>query len=71
MLRRQVIQEDLLQNGMLESRDWLMREMKKCGLDVRIDAASNLIGEREGTNPDITANHDWFSYGFRCGRRSI
>ena len=32
----------------LASRDWLTQEMKNCGLDVRIDAASNLIGEREG-----------------------
>lgn len=37
----------------LESRDWLIREMKNCSLDVWIDAASNLIGKREGTNAEL------------------
>lgn len=37
----------------LESRDWLIKEMKNCGLDVRIDAASNLIGKREGAKPEL------------------
>jgi len=37
----------------LESRDWLTQEMKNCGLDVRIDAASNLVGKREGSNPEL------------------
>lgn len=36
-----------------KSRDWLIREMEACGLTVRIDAASNLIGRLEGTNPDL------------------
>lgn len=36
-----------------ESRDWLMSEMKKCGLEVWTDAASNLIGKRVGKNPDL------------------
>lgn len=37
----------------LESRDWLTQEMKNCGLDVHIDAASNLIGMRKGTKPEL------------------
>lgn len=36
-----------------ESREWLVREMEKCGLAVHIDAASNLVGRREGTNRDL------------------
>lgn len=37
----------------LESREWLTKEMEKCGLDVTIDAASNLIGERAGTDASL------------------
>jgi len=37
----------------LKSRDWLIEEMQKCDLKVEIDAASNLIGKREGANPDL------------------
>ncbi len=37
-----------------ESREWLKKEMENCGLDVHIDAASNLVGRREGTNPDLS-----------------
>ena len=33
------------------SREWLINEMKNCGLEVSIDAASNLIGKREGNKP--------------------
>ncbi|OKL35288.1 Zn-dependent hydrolase [Domibacillus mangrovi] len=36
-----------------QSREWLADEMKKCGLDVQIDAASNLIGKLEGKNKDL------------------
>lgn len=36
-----------------QSRDWLKRELENCGLDTRIDAASNLIGIRKGTNPEL------------------
>jgi N-carbamoyl-L-amino-acid hydrolase len=36
-----------------QSRAWLEEEMKKCGLEVHIDAASNLIGKLEGTNKNL------------------
>src|SRR5690606_21607235 len=36
-----------------QSREWLMNEMKNSGLDVSIDVASNLIGKREGKNPEL------------------
>ncbi|WP_225435270.1 Zn-dependent hydrolase [Bacillus aerolatus] len=36
-----------------QSRKWLAEEMKKCGLDVQIDAASNLIGKLEGENKEL------------------
>lgn len=34
-----------------ESREWLIHEMKACGMEVHIDAASNLLGQVEGRNP--------------------
>jgi N-carbamoyl-L-amino-acid hydrolase len=36
-----------------QSREWLINEMKNSGLDVSIDVASNLIGKREGKNPEL------------------
>lgn len=36
-----------------QSREWLSSEMEKCGLQVRVDAASNLIGLLEGKNKDL------------------
>ncbi|MCG7336577.1 Zn-dependent hydrolase [Sporosarcina sp. ACRSM] len=36
-----------------QSREWLMKEMKNSGLDVSTDVASNLIGKREGKNPEL------------------
>jgi len=44
-----------------ESRGWLAERMRKAGLDVRIDAASNLIGSLPGTedglSPIIVGSH--------------
>lgn len=36
-----------------QSREWLKKEMEVCGMDVRVDAASNLIGRLEGTEPEL------------------
>ncbi|WP_172371663.1 Zn-dependent hydrolase [Sporosarcina jiandibaonis] len=36
-----------------QSRKWLANEMEKCGLEVQIDASSNLIGKIEGKNKDL------------------
>lgn len=36
-----------------QSREWLAEEMGKSGLDVQIDAASNLIGRLEGSNKEL------------------
>ena len=36
----------------LGGRDWLADRFKAAGLSVRIDAAGNLIGRREGARPD-------------------
>ena len=36
-----------------QSREWLAEEMQKYGLEVRIDAASNLIGKLVGGNPSL------------------
>ncbi|ARD49020.1 Zn-dependent hydrolase [Sporosarcina sp. P33] len=37
----------------LKSRKWLKEEMEKAGLTVSVDAASNLIGERKGSRPEL------------------
>ena len=39
----------------LEGRAWLARRFEEAGLSVRIDAAGNLIGRREGRNPGAPA----------------
>jgi beta-ureidopropionase / N-carbamoyl-L-amino-acid hydrolase len=36
-----------------QSRKWLSNEMLACGMDVRTDAASNLIGTIPGTDPSL------------------
>jgi N-carbamoyl-L-amino-acid hydrolase len=36
----------------LEGRAWLERRFRECGLATHIDAAGNLIGRREGVDPD-------------------
>ncbi|WP_025785881.1 Zn-dependent hydrolase [Sporosarcina sp. D27] len=36
-----------------EGRQWLMKEMKACGLEVKMDAAANVIGRLEGKNPAL------------------
>lgn len=36
-----------------QSREWLKKEMVSCDMDVGIDAASNLIGRLEGTEPGL------------------
>lgn len=36
-------------------RDWLKARMTEAGLDVRVDAASNLIGIRRGSDPALPA----------------
>jgi N-carbamoyl-L-amino-acid hydrolase len=39
--------------GDIEARAWYMSLMKKAGLDVRIDYAGNIIGQRKGKNPSL------------------
>ena len=39
----------------LEGRDWLAQRFRDAGLSVRIDAAGNLIGRREGRRADAPA----------------
>jgi N-carbamoyl-L-amino-acid hydrolase len=39
----------------LKGRDYLIRQMQAAGLSVRLDAAGNLIGRREGRRPDLGA----------------
>lgn len=36
----------------LQGREWLKKEMEAAGLSVHLDAAGNLIGRREGTDPN-------------------
>ncbi|MHA6260600.1 M20 family metallo-hydrolase [Sporosarcina sp. CAU 1771] len=36
-----------------QSRDWLTKQMTDCGLEVEVDAASNLVGVRPGKNPEL------------------
>lgn len=36
----------------IEGRSWLRRRFEEAGLQVRIDAGGNLIGRREGRDPD-------------------
>lgn len=36
-------------------RDWLKERMREAGLEVRVDAASNLIGTLRGTDPELPA----------------
>lgn len=38
-----------------QSRAWLTSEMEKAGLSVSVDAASNLIGKRVGSRPELPA----------------
>src|ERR1700689_4451933 len=38
-----------------EARNWLIREIRGIGLDVREDAVGNVIGRRAGTEPGRTA----------------
>lgn len=35
------------------ARAWLISEMQGLGLEVRIDTAGNIIGRREGSNPEL------------------
>lgn len=37
----------------VEARQWLIGEMKKLGLAVRVDTAGNIIGRREGSDPEL------------------
>jgi N-carbamoyl-L-amino-acid hydrolase len=37
----------------LDGRDWLRRRFHEAGLATHIDAAGNLIGQREGTDPTL------------------
>lgn len=39
--------------GDIEGRAWFIDLMKKAGLDPRIDAAGNIIGQRKGKNPAL------------------
>jgi beta-ureidopropionase / N-carbamoyl-L-amino-acid hydrolase len=39
----------------LEGRDWLAGRLREAGLAIRIDAAGNLIGRREGRGPGAPA----------------
>ncbi len=41
--------------GDKEARAWFVKQMKQAGLDVRIDAAGNLIGRRNGHNASLPA----------------
>ena len=36
----------------LKGRDWLKQRFEEAGLDVRLDAAANLIGRLDGSEPD-------------------
>lgn len=36
-----------------QARAWVMALMRKAGLEVRIDAAGNLVGRRAGTDPSL------------------
>lgn len=38
-----------------EARAWVRERMRQAGLEVRVDAAANLIGRWEGTEPDLPA----------------
>ena len=37
----------------IDGRDYIMSLMKHAGLDVRIDAAGNILGRRNGRNPNL------------------
>jgi beta-ureidopropionase / N-carbamoyl-L-amino-acid hydrolase len=37
----------------MAARGWLVKEMEGLGLAVRVDAAGNIIGRREGTEPEL------------------
>lgn len=39
--------------GDVDGRKWFMDLMQKAGLNPRIDAGGNIIGRREGKNPDL------------------
>ncbi len=39
--------------GDIEGRDWFMKLMQNARLEVRIDAAGNIIGKRAGKNPAL------------------
>jgi len=39
--------------GDVEQRTWFIDQMKKAGLDVRIDYAGNIIGKRKGKNQSL------------------
>ncbi|CAG0978978.1 partial beta-ureidopropionase / N-carbamoyl-L-amino-acid hydrolase, partial [Rhodocyclaceae bacterium] len=54
----------------LQSRQWLLQQFEEAGLTVRMDAAGNLIGRREGRKPGLapitTGSHcDTVMYGGR------
>ncbi|PWE15035.1 Zn-dependent hydrolase [Alcaligenes faecalis] len=54
----------------LQSRQWLLQQFEEAGLSVRMDAAGNLIGRREGCKPGLapitTGSHcDTVMYGGR------
>ena len=38
-----------------EGREWLTRRFHAAGLEVRVDAAGNLIGRRAGADPGLKA----------------
>lgn len=40
-------------DGDIAGRAYFMDLMKKAGLEVRVDAAGNIIGKREGTDPNL------------------
>ncbi|MEE8294424.1 MAG: Zn-dependent hydrolase, partial [Sphingomonadales bacterium] len=37
----------------VEARQWLIGEMEGLGLEVRVDTAGNIIGRREGSDPEL------------------
>lgn len=39
--------------GDVEGRKWFIEQMKSAGLEVKVDAAGNLIGKRAGNNPTL------------------
>src|SRR6059058_1079001 len=52
----------------VEGRKYIRSLMEKAGLKVRVDAAGNIIGHREGRNPNlpIILFGSFVDSGFRC-----